>query len=48
MTKRQAYVEGHYKMPVPPVIHQYWTIVDWIRFIDKHGTWTVNIAEGEK
>ena len=48
MTKRQAYIKGRYKVPVPPVPTRHWTENDWIRFIDRRGIWTVRITEGEK
>jgi len=37
--KIEAYKEGRYLMPVPPVTTTYWELCDWINFIDSHGVW---------
>ncbi len=42
-TKAQAYADGNYVMPPPPVNTKLWETSDWINYIDRYGHWTVEV-----
>ena len=44
VSKSQAYRDGDYTIPAPPVNPTAWTETDWIAFIDRYGSWTVEVA----
>lgn len=37
--KWEAYRDGSYSLPAPPVFHTGWTNSDWVRYIDSNGHW---------
>ena len=43
VSKQQAYQNGDYTIPAPPVNPAAWKEADWIAFIDRHGSWTVEV-----
>ena len=42
-TKAQAYADGNYVTPPPPVNPRLWETSDWINYIDRDGGWTVEV-----
>ena len=43
ISKLQAYRQGLYIMPAPPVNTKLWETSDWINYIDRYGHWTVEV-----
>lgn len=37
--KRQAFRNGEYKMPPPPMPHVQWSEEQWLTYIDCYGIW---------
>lgn len=45
MSKLEAYDRGLYVMEVPPVYTGRWDTYDWIKYIDVHGVWQVEVTD---
>lgn len=39
--KLELYRAGKYLFSPPPVYHENWDELAWIRYIDMHGTWII-------
>lgn len=43
ISRLEAYRQGKYIMPTPPVDTKLWSDTDWVNYIDREGGWTVEV-----
>lgn len=43
ISKLEAYRQGKYIMPTPPVDTKLWSDQDWVNFIDREGDWIAEV-----
>lgn len=43
ISKLEAYRQGKYIMPTPPVGTKLWSDQDWVNFIDRDGSWIAEV-----